>query len=124
MTTIPAHTQANANAFDSEPTDLGPAVPAPSWCEPGTEPAWELPEPGRGGGAVCVWSRTVGDNDDVHIMAVDHVTGGRVLRTTPRVWYSIPLRDGLTAAQARQLGRDLVAAADLLEAAANVGGGC
>lgn len=96
--------------------DVGPATPPPSWCLPGAEPDWEnchCPV-GNGGGQLCVWSRSVGANC-VLIGCEDKVVDGRVLRSEPRVFGIEVPRSGWTAAQARELARQLVAAADLID---------
>ena len=43
---------------DPQPTDIGPAAPAPNWCLPGAEPSWDVLAEEYGGGMICSWTRT------------------------------------------------------------------
>jgi len=103
--------------IDKQPlTDVGPAIPPPSWCLPGVEPQWDrLTEP-FGGDMVCTWSRDV--SGGVWIEAYDRIIDGRVMRSAPRILYWEPPMDGFTCEQARELAAGLVAAADIIACAA------
>lgn len=96
--------------------DVGPATPPPSWCAPDTEPDWMDRTASAGGGQVCVWNHAVG-NGDVWIGCDDQVIGGRVLRSEPRIFGTDEPTIGWTAGQARELAVQLVAGADLIDAA-------
>lgn len=84
--------------------DVGPATPAPSWCLPDTEPD-------RG---PVVWAHVL---DGVWISCEDEVIDGRVWRSSPRIFGTEEPCSGWTAVQARELARQLVAAADLIDQA-------
>lgn len=104
------HTSPNRHAL----VDVGPATPAPAWCLPGAEPDWMTRTAAAGAEQVCMWNRSVGGSG-VHIGCEDEVVGGRVLRSESRVFGTEEPRSGWTARQARELARQLVTAADLID---------
>ncbi|OBK82140.1 hypothetical protein A5649_09805 [Mycolicibacter heraklionensis] len=110
MTTAPNHDTL---------TDVGAAPQPPAWCEPGAEPDWSLIPAEHGGGLVGIWERKL-DGGDVWISCEDKLVDGRVLRSAPRIFGTEEPRDGWTAEEARGLARQLVAAADILDATQRV----
>lgn len=96
-------------------TDVGAAPQPPAWCLPGAEPDWARIPAEHGGGQSAIWERQL-DGGDVWISCEDKLVAGRVLRSAPRIYGTEEPRDGWTAEQARELARQLVAAADILDA--------
>jgi hypothetical protein len=98
-------------------TDLGPAVPPPSWWRPGLNPAAEIDE---GGTHVLLWVRYFGETSghgdelcgDVWIDCEDRYVDGRLLRSQPRLF--IDTAGGqIDAARARNIAHALMEAADV-----------
>ncbi|MDC8984354.1 hypothetical protein PR370_18595 [Mycobacterium marinum] len=97
-------------------TDVGPAIPPPAWCAPGTDPDWERLSEQYGGALACFWARYFPNDDgDVWIKAEDRIIDGRIRRTDPAIHYTEPPSEGVTPAQARQLAAELLNAADVLD---------
>lgn len=97
--------------------DVGPATPPPSWCLPDAVPDWSSVACERGAAPVCIWGRVVNfGGSSVWVSCEDQVIGGRVLRSAPRILGAVD-RDRCTPAQARDLARCLLAAADLIDRA-------
>ncbi|MGV0743850.1 hypothetical protein [Mycolicibacterium sp. XJ870] len=108
-----------ADKLDGLPTtDLGPTVPPPAWCLPGTQPHWDVIGSGRSVGVLCTWTRHFPEPQDpasalCWITAEDRIAGGRVIRTAP--WISTDEHEVSTGEDARKLAAALLNAADVLE---------
>jgi hypothetical protein len=100
---------ANADAY-GPPEDLGPVPTPPSWCEPDARPDRSSVRM-VDGAPIAAWERCLGD---VWVYCYDTEENGRMVRSAARIAYTDPPADGLDAAQARQLGRELMAAANTL----------
>jgi len=88
--------------------DFGPTPPP--WCQPGAKPDWELTPDGAG---ILDWCRDVGG---VWIARADRIDeNGEWTHDRGAIYFSEAPRHGLTAAAARQLAAELLAAADLLD---------
>jgi len=88
---------------------LGPTPPA--WCEPGTKPDWNSLTPD--GAGILDWTRDIGQ---VWIAGADRIDeNGEWTHDVGAIYFSEAPRHGLTAAAARQLAAELLAAADLLD---------
>lgn len=99
---------------DAELVDVGPATPPPRWC-PEAEPDWQTRSGRDGGGQFCTWTRTV--DGELWISCYDEIICGRVMRSQPRIYGTEEPREGWTAEEARELARELIAAADLIDGA-------
>ncbi|HEU4360477.1 MAG TPA: hypothetical protein VFR27_03085 [Mycobacterium sp.] len=97
-------------ATNSTVVGLVPAVPAPAWALPGAAPRHDVLV--GDGSPITSWFRDFGD--DVWLACEDTRDGDRLLRSESRIHHSEPPPDGLTAAQARELARQLMAAANAL----------
>jgi len=95
--------------------DVGPATPPPSWCLPDAEPEWSRRTDEHGGGQFCTWDRMV--DGELWVGCRDEIVESRVLRSQPRIFGTEEPGDGWTVAQARELARQLLAAADLVDQA-------
>ena len=89
----------------TELTDIGPAIPPPSWCLPGTQPNTES----TGDGHLWSWTR---EFENTWIACDDQIIDGRVMRTDPQIGHELLT---FSAKRAREIARDLIAAADILE---------
>ena len=100
-------------------TDIGPAAPAPAWCEPGTQPTFDSLT--ADGAPLAGWTRDVGAN--VWIACDDTIEDGRWVRSRSAIHYSEEpgLGDGIDAAAARRLAAELLNAADILDPASGEG---
>jgi hypothetical protein len=106
---------ADADAY-SRAEDLGPAPTPPAWCEPGARPDQSSVRM-VDGAPIAAWERCLGD---VWVYCHDTEENGRMVRSAPRIAYNDPPADGLDAAGARQLARELMAAANTLTDAEQV----
>lgn len=95
--------------------DVGPATPPPAWCLPSAEPDVWTRSDEDGGTRACAWVRNLGG--DVWISCEDVVLHGRVLRSSPRIFGTEEPLVGWTVSQARELARQIVAAAELIDQA-------